>query len=88
MLGAVASRPLLSQPASDLLAGKKLTDSLIAEAGTVAAKIAKPMDNTDFTLHWRKRMAAEMVGYALRELRGDDVRELRRRIARHTLGGI
>jgi hypothetical protein len=47
--------------------------------------VAKPMDNTDFTLHWRKRVAAEFVTYALRELRGDDVRALRRRIARHDL---
>ena len=43
------------------------------------------MDNTDFTLHWRKRVAAAFVTYALREVRGDDMRETRRRIARHEL---
>jgi hypothetical protein len=46
------------------------------------------MDNTDFTLHWRKRVAAEFVGYALREIRGDDMREDRRRVARQTLEAV
>ena len=36
------------------------------------------MDNTDFDLVWRKRMTRALVGYALRELRGDDMREMRR----------
>ena len=39
------------------------------------------MDNTDFGLHWRKRVTAEFVGYALRELRGDDMHAVRRRFA-------
>jgi hypothetical protein len=43
------------------------------------------MDNTDFALIWRKRVTRDFVAYALRELRGDDVRELRRRIARQEL---
>jgi len=40
------------------------------------------MDNTDYTLHWRKRVTRDLVVYALRELRGDDTRRLRRKIAR------
>jgi hypothetical protein len=44
------------------------------------------MDNTDFTLHWRKRVTAEFVSWALRELRGDDLSAERLRIARHELG--
>ena len=43
------------------------------------------MDNTDFTLHWRKRVTAEFVTYALRELRGDDMTTVRERIAQHLL---
>jgi hypothetical protein len=43
------------------------------------------MDNTDFDLVWRKRMSRALVGYALRELRGDDMRATRLRIARQTL---
>jgi 4-hydroxybenzoyl-CoA reductase subunit beta len=85
VLGAVASRPLLAVEASQFLVGRKLDDETIAEASALAAKLAKPMDNTDFTLHWRKRVAAAFVAHALREVRGDDVSEARRRIARHTL---
>ncbi len=43
------------------------------------------MDNTDFDLVWRKRMTRALVGYALRELRGDDMRETRVKLARQTL---
>jgi len=85
VLGAVASRPLLCDEASSHLQGKTLSDSAIAEAAAMASKHAKPMDNTDFTLHWRKRVAAQFVTYALHEVRGDDMREARRRIARHAL---
>jgi 4-hydroxybenzoyl-CoA reductase subunit beta len=85
VLGAVASRPLLCDEASSHLQGKTLSDSAIAEAAAMASKHAKPMDNTDFTLHWRKRVAARFVTYALCEVRGDDMREARRRIARHAL---
>jgi hypothetical protein len=38
------------------------------------------MDNTDFSLHWRKRVTREFVTHALRELRGDDVRETKRKL--------
>jgi 4-hydroxybenzoyl-CoA reductase subunit beta len=85
VLGAVASRPLVCDEAAELLSGTRPTDGVVAEAASLAAKLAKPMDNTDFTLHWRKRVAAEFVSYALRELRGDDVDALRLRIARHRL---
>jgi CO/xanthine dehydrogenase FAD-binding subunit len=85
VLGAVASRPLLCVDASAFLTGKTLSDGAVAETAQRAARLAKPMDNTDFTLHWRKRVAGEFVAYALRELRGDDMREVRRRMARHEL---
>jgi len=85
VLGAVASQPQPADDAAQMLAGKKLTDATIVEAGASASKLAKPMDNTDFTLHWRKKVAAEFVGYALRELRGDDMRETRIRIAQRDL---
>ena len=58
---------------------------MIAEAGWIVASRAKPMDNADLDLYWRKGVAAEFVGYALRELRGDDMRETRVRIARQAL---
>jgi len=82
-LGAAASRPFLVEKASEFLKGKILSDEVIAEASTLTASRAKPMDNTDMDLYWRKEVADDFAGYALRELRGDDMRETRRRIARH-----
>src|SRR5437773_9010695 len=83
-LGAVSSRPLLTK-AGELLVGAKLSDEAIAEAGAKVAAAAKPMDNTDLDLYWRKEVVAEFVGYALREIRGDDMRATRIRIARRAL---
>jgi len=85
VLGAVASRPVESADAGAALLGRRLTDGQIALASDLAARPARPMDNTDFGLVWRKRMARALVTYALRELRGDDMRECRRRVARQLL---
>jgi 4-hydroxybenzoyl-CoA reductase subunit beta len=85
VLGAVASRPLAATQSEALLAGHALSDDLIAAAADAAYAIAKPMDNTDYELIWRKKMVRALVTYALREIRGDDVRDLRRRIARMDL---
>jgi 4-hydroxybenzoyl-CoA reductase subunit beta len=85
VLGAVSSRPLEAPRAAASLVGKKLDDDAISQAADLAFEVAKPMDNTDFALGWRKRVSREFVSYALRELRGDDVRELRMRIARQSL---
>jgi len=41
------------------------------------------MDNANLDLYWRKSVAADFVGYALRELRGDDMRATRLRITRY-----
>jgi 4-hydroxybenzoyl-CoA reductase subunit beta len=84
-LGAVASRPFLVEKAGEFLKGKKLTDEVIAEAARLVANRAKPMDNTDMDLYWRKEVADDFAGYALRELRGDDMREMRLKIARFTV---
>ncbi len=85
VLGAVSSCPLVAEEASIGLVGGRLDDDAIAEAAERASKPAKPMDNTDFVLHWRKRVTADFVRYALRELRGDDMSGTRRRIQRHDL---
>jgi 4-hydroxybenzoyl-CoA reductase subunit beta len=73
VIGSVASRPLVAAEAAAFLAGRSLTSETIAETAALAARIAKPLDNTDFDMSWRKKVTAEFVGYALRELRGDDV---------------
>ena len=82
ILGAVASRPIDASAAAAAVIGQRLTDDVIAHAADAAAKPAKPMDNTDFDLTWRKRVTKDVVTYALRELRGDDVREWRRKISK------
>ena len=84
VLGAVSSRPLLTK-GGELLVGRKLSEEAIAEAGAKVASAAKPMDNTDLDLYWRKGVVPEFVGYALREIRGDDMSAARLRIARQAL---
>jgi 4-hydroxybenzoyl-CoA reductase subunit beta len=84
-LGAVASRPFLVPKVGEALVGKKLTDDAIGEAAATVASRAKPMDNADMNLYWRKEVVASFTGYALRELRGDDLREVRLRTARQAL---
>jgi 4-hydroxybenzoyl-CoA reductase subunit beta len=80
-LGAVSSRPFLTK-GGELLVGGKLTDDAIARVGVKVASAAKPMDNTDLDLYWRKEVVSAFVGYALREIRGDDMSATRLHIAR------
>jgi 4-hydroxybenzoyl-CoA reductase subunit beta len=70
VLGAVASRPVEATEAAGLLRGRRLTPELIEEAAGAAYRPAKPLDNTDLTLAYRKRMARVFVSRALRELAG------------------
>lgn len=71
VLGAVASRPLLLAESS-LLVGRPLTDDVIAEFVDATSKYAKPLDNTDFLMTWRKQVSKLFLAGVLRELRGDD----------------
>jgi 4-hydroxybenzoyl-CoA reductase subunit beta len=73
VVGSAACRPLAAIDAATALLGRPLNQQVIEEASALAARIAKPLDNTDFDMTWRKRVTAEFVTYALRELRGDDV---------------
>lgn len=74
VVGSVACLPLVAVEASNFLKGQQLNQDSIAQAAALAARVAKPLDNTDFDMTWRKRVTAEFVTYALRELRGDDMR--------------
>ena len=85
VLGAVASQPVLCDSANEFLTGKPLTDEVIEEAGALCARTASPVKNTDFSPHWRKRAVARLTVYALQELRGDDMRATREKIARQAL---
>ncbi len=70
-LGAVGSRPQEARAAADFLVGRRLGDEeTVREASRLAAQIAKPMQNTDFGLSWRKGVAREYAARALRELVG------------------
>jgi 4-hydroxybenzoyl-CoA reductase subunit beta len=85
VLGAVSSKPQAADHAVELLKGQDLSDAVIDAAATTAAELAKPMDNTDFELVWRKKMVVSLVKDALREVRGDDMRARRRQFARQEL---
>jgi 4-hydroxybenzoyl-CoA reductase subunit beta len=74
VIGSAASRPLVAAEAAKTLVGRQLNEESIAEAAVLAARMAKPLDNTDFDMSWRKKVTGEFVACALRELRGDDVR--------------
>ena len=84
VVGSVACLPLVTLEASNFLKGRPLSQDSIAQAAVLAARIAKPLDNTDFDMTWRKRVTAEFVTYALRELRGDDMRGERLLLTRHS----
>ncbi|HKW32222.1 MAG TPA: FAD binding domain-containing protein [Candidatus Acidoferrum sp.] len=84
VVGSVACLPLVAVEASNFLKGRPLNQDSIAEAAILAGRIAKPLDNTDFDMTWRKRVTTEFVSYALRELRGDDMRGERLLLARHS----
>jgi 4-hydroxybenzoyl-CoA reductase subunit beta len=83
--GAVASRPLEAPQAEAVLVGERMTDERIAAAAHAVYAVAKPMDNTDFELVWRKKMVTALATYALKDLRGDDMSAIRARIARQLL---
>jgi 4-hydroxybenzoyl-CoA reductase subunit beta len=69
VLGGVASWPQEVPEAGAALAGTTLDDGAIAAAAAAAYKPAKPMDNTDFDLSWRKQMTRVYVSRALEEIR-------------------
>jgi 4-hydroxybenzoyl-CoA reductase subunit beta len=83
VVGSAACLPLLAREAAKFLVGRPLNHEAIAEAAALTARIAKPLDNTDFDMTWRKRVTAEFATNALRELRGDDMRGERLLLTRH-----
>jgi 4-hydroxybenzoyl-CoA reductase subunit beta len=65
VVGAVGSWPMESEEAAKVLIGQPLTEESISAAATAAARRAKPLDNTDFTIGWRKDMVPVYVRRAL-----------------------
>src|SRR6266513_2748138 len=68
VLGGVASRPQDVPDAAAALVGTTLETDAIAGAAEAAYRPAKPLDNTDFDLSWRKQMTRVYVTRALEEL--------------------
>ncbi len=81
ILGSVASRPVPCTDLAALLVGSRLSDELIDEVATLAGKSVRPKENTDAPAYWRRRLVLPMVTWALKELRGDDMSDERRRLA-------
>jgi 4-hydroxybenzoyl-CoA reductase subunit beta len=70
VLGAVASLPREAVEAGEMLAGQRLTPELIDRVADRAARPSKPLDNTDLTHPYRKKMTRVFVARALRRLAG------------------
>ena len=69
VLGAVASHPQEIPAAAEAIMGTRLDERAIGAAADAAYRPAKPMDNTDFTLAWRKEMVRVYVQRALQDIR-------------------
>ncbi|MCH7667978.1 MAG: FAD binding domain-containing protein [Acidobacteria bacterium] len=68
VLGAVASAPLRVPTAEQALIGRTYDSDSIAEAAEAARKLARPLNNTDLTSRYRKRMIPVFVKRALEKL--------------------
>ena len=68
VLGGIAPSPLEVPDAALALVGQSLDDDHIQAAAEACYIKARPLDNTDFVMNWRKQMAREYTLRALREL--------------------
>lgn len=67
-LGAVASHPVEANAAAARLVGQRPEPQLIAEVAALAAKPARPLDNADLTMNYRKQVTTTYVRRALEAL--------------------
>jgi CO/xanthine dehydrogenase FAD-binding subunit len=72
VLGAVASTPREATAAAATLVGERLTSDTITRAAASAAGPSKPLDNTDFTHPYRKKLTRVYVARALARIAGLD----------------
>lgn len=68
VLGGIAPSPVVVDEAEQALVGKQLHDDQIQAAAEAAYVKARPLDNTDFVMNWRKQMARQYTLRALNEL--------------------
>ncbi|HYG82330.1 MAG TPA: hypothetical protein VD861_18175, partial [Pyrinomonadaceae bacterium] len=67
-LGGVSPAPLEVEAAGAALAGSPLGEETISAAAEACYLRARPLDNTDHLMNYRKQMARPFVLRALREL--------------------
>lgn len=70
ILGGIAPSPIEVIAARDALVGAPLNEESIRVAAEVCYDKARPLDNTDFVMNWRKQMTRTYVIRALQELQG------------------
>jgi len=68
VLGGIAPSPIQVEDAAAALVGHPLDDDRIRAAAEAAYTKARPLDNTDFVMNWRKQMARQYTLRALQEL--------------------
>jgi 4-hydroxybenzoyl-CoA reductase subunit beta len=68
VLGGIAPSPMQIAEAGAALVGYKFDDDHIQAAAEAAYIKARPLDNTDFVMNWRKQMARVYTLKALRDL--------------------
>jgi 4-hydroxybenzoyl-CoA reductase subunit beta len=68
VLGGIAPSPLEVKEAERVLIGQPLNQESIQAAAEAAYVKARPLDNTDFVMNWRKQMARQYTLRALQEL--------------------
>jgi 4-hydroxybenzoyl-CoA reductase subunit beta len=69
ILGGIAPAPIEVQEAATALIGAPLDDEHCQAAAEACYAKARPLDNTDFVMNWRKQMARPYVLRALAELK-------------------
>jgi 4-hydroxybenzoyl-CoA reductase subunit beta len=70
VLSGVGSHPVEAPAADAFLTGRELTPEVVTEAAELAARPAKPLDNTDLAHFWRKRMVRVVVEQAIEKAAG------------------
>jgi len=69
VLGGIAPSPVVVEEAAAALIGHPLDGDHIQAAAEAAYVKARPLDNTDFVMNWRKQMTRQYTLRALEELR-------------------
>ncbi|HEY0494056.1 MAG TPA: FAD binding domain-containing protein [Candidatus Dormibacteraeota bacterium] len=85
-LGAVGSRPVEISASLAPLLGKQPDEELIAEVSEASDRRSRPLDNTDLTHYWRKRMTKVYIERALRDACG--LEPLTGRLSAHVKGPV